>query len=160
MPSTLTPIHPHTHPLLKLGEASFFLVQPMASAVSFSAQSLVRAERAIRCSPFRLKLLQDLRAESVAIGAIADDAGIHQGYTRRPLAELTAENELLWLMAVGLLRREVDGQGLTDSFRLTPLGRHLLDRWDAEQVTDLQPRLRDHLYNSLSRWLRLPDWLQ
>jgi hypothetical protein len=151
-PSTLTP--------LKLGEASFFLVQSMASAVSFSAQSLVRAERAIRCSPFRLKLLQDLRAESVAIGAISDDAGIHQGYTRRPLAELTAENELLWLMAVGLLRREVDGQGLTDSFRLTPLGRHLLDRWDAEQVTDLQPRLRDHLYNSLSRWLRLPDWLQ
>jgi hypothetical protein len=83
----------------------------MASAVSFSAQSLVRAERAIRCSPFRLQLLQDLRTESVAIGAIADDAGIHQGYTRRPLAELTAENELLWLMAVGLLRREVDGQG-------------------------------------------------
>jgi hypothetical protein len=160
-PRCLAPTHPpiHPHPL-KLGEASFFLVQPMASAVSFSAQSLVRAERAIRCSPFRLKLLQDLRAESVAIGAIADDAGIHQGYTRRPLAELTAENELLWLMAVGLLRREVDGQGLTDSFRLTPLGRHLLDRWDAEQVTDLQPRLRDHLYNSLSRWLRLPDWLQ
>ncbi|MDA0673582.1 MAG: hypothetical protein O3C67_07745 [Cyanobacteria bacterium] len=132
----------------------------MASAIPFTAQSLLRAERAIRCSPFRLKLLQDLRWHSVALGAIADNDGIRQGYTRRPLAELTAENELLWLMAVGLLRREVDGQGLTDSFRLTPLGRHLLDRWDSERVTDLKPRFRDHLYNSLSRWLRLPDWLQ
>ena len=28
---------------------------------------------------------------------------------------------------MGVLRREVDGQGLTSRFRLTPLGRQLLD---------------------------------
>ena len=37
------------------------------------------------------------------------------------------EDHLLWLISVGVLRREVDGQGLTSRFRLTPLGRQLLD---------------------------------
>ena len=33
---------------------------------------------------------------------------------------------------MGVLRREVDGQGLTSRFRLTPLGRDLLDGHQAE----------------------------
>ncbi len=36
-------------------------------------------------------------------------------------------DDLRWLISVGVLRREVDGQGLTSRFRLTPLGRQLLD---------------------------------
>ena len=130
----------------------------MVSAISFDSPTLQRAERAIRCAPFRLKLLRDLRQHSVALNALVDDDGIHNGYTRRPLSELTAENEMMWLLAVGLLRREVDGQGLTDSFRLTPLGRQLLDRWDDQAVTDRPPGIRDHLYNLWHRWLRSPSW--
>ena len=131
-----------------------------SSAVTYPLRTAQRAERAAKCSPFRLRLFQTLRSQSIALQEITDSTGILNGYTRTPLGELAAENELLWLLAVGLLRREVDGQGLTDSFRLTPLGRQLLDSWQLSGIMDLQPNFQDHIYNSLSRWLRLPGWLQ
>ncbi|ASC71071.1 hypothetical protein XM38_020210 [Halomicronema hongdechloris C2206] len=128
-------------------------------AIAYSSRALRRAERAFRCSPLRLKLLVDLRHHSIALQAMVDSRGIHNGYTRRPLSELGVEGELLWLITVGLLRREVDGQGITDSFRLTPLGRQLLQHWELAKHPDLTPRVQDHLYNAVSRWLRLPGWL-
>lgn len=134
--------------------------QPQPAAIAYSRKTQLRAERAVRCSPFRLRLFQVLQDQSVSIEALADNQGIHNGYTRYPLSELAAENAMLWLLAVGLLRREVDGQGLTDSFRLTPLGRRLLADWERQGVPDLTPRFQDHLYNALNRWLRLPGWLQ
>jgi hypothetical protein len=101
-----------------------------------------------------------MRQESVELKAIAGEMGTEYGYTRKPVSELTTENELLWLIQVGLLRREVDGQGLTDSFRLTPLGHQLVERW-RQQGNDLQPpTFSDRFYNALSRWVRLPVWLQ
>jgi hypothetical protein len=36
------------------------------------------------------------------------------------------------LIQLGVLRREVDGQGLTERVRLTPLGRQVLAPWSAE----------------------------
>ncbi|MDA0266764.1 MAG: hypothetical protein O2890_12420 [Cyanobacteria bacterium] len=135
-------------------------LSPNYSTITYSPQTRSRAERAIRCAPFRLKLLQDLRDQSVALQDIANDTGIYKGYLRQPVSELVAESALLWLITVGLLRREVDGQGLTDSFRLTPLGRQLLDQWGHQGIQDLKPRLQDHLYNAWSRWLRWPEWLQ
>ena len=33
-----------------------------------------------------------------------------------------------WLITLGILRREVDGQGLTSKIRLTPLGRQILEK--------------------------------
>lgn len=127
--------------------------------MQYPVSTLKRAEAAIRCSPFRMSLLAEMSQQSVALAAIKDDRGIYNGYTRVPISELAAENELLWLIAVGLLRREVDGQGLTDSFRLTPLGRQLLDQWQLQHHPDWTPSLQDHIYNALSRWFRLPSWL-
>lgn len=130
------------------------------STIAYGPKTRSRAERAIRCAPFRLKLLQTLQDQSVALQDIADNTGIYNGYLRQPLSELAAESELIWLITVGLLRREVDGQGLTDSFRLTPLGRQLLSQWADQGIQDLRPSLRDHLYNAWNRWFRLPEWLQ
>lgn len=128
--------------------------------IQYPARTMARAARAVRCSPFRGKLLADMRSQSVPISAIAENRGIHNGYTNLPLSELAAENQLLWLIEVGLLRREVDGQGITDSFRLTPLGRQLINRWESQGCPDFTPSLKDHLYNAVNRWLRLPSWLQ
>ena len=50
---------------------------------------------------------------------------------------------------MGVLRREVDGQGLTSRFRLTPLGRQLLDN-DPELLQRSIPLL-DRLRHSLRR---------
>ncbi len=127
----------------------------------YNAATLQRAERAVRCAPFDLQLYINMISTSVSIKTITGGTGVRSGYTKRPLSELRAETELLWLMQVGLLRREVDGQGLTDSFRITPLGRQLIERWQqAGESGDLPSRRsasgRDRLYNALCRWLRLP----
>jgi hypothetical protein len=118
-------------------------------------RTLERAHRALICSSFNLQLFQVTIAQSVPLLAIAGNPGTQAGYTKRPLSELRVENELFWLIQVGVLRREVDGQGITDSFRLTPLGRQLVDRY-AQNGTWDTPTWRDRLYNTLSRWLRLP----
>lgn len=110
----------------------------------------------MRCAPFKLKLLATMMYQSVSITAIAGSSGLQNQYTRKCLSELRAENELLWLIQVGLLRREVDGQGLTDSFRVTPLGRQLVQKWQSRGPQMAPPSLRDRLYNALNRWLRLP----
>jgi len=96
-----------------------------------------------------------MRFQSVSLPEIAGQTGVQKQYTRRPVAELAAENALLWLIQVGVLRREVDGQGLTDSFRLTPLGRQLMDQWQDQQDW-APPSLKDRLQNGCRRWLRLP----
>jgi hypothetical protein len=131
-------------------------VAKRSSGIQYSSRSQLRAERAVRCAPFRLRFYETIVKKSVPLKTIAGSEGIRAGFTQRALPELRAENELLWLIQVGLLRREVDGQGLTDSFRITPLGRQLLDGWHNVGETALRASLHDRLYNALSRWLRLP----
>ena len=115
-----------------------------------------RAKRALDCSPFGLELFCQMRCQSVPLPAIAGQSGRERGYTQQTLSERRVEAELGWLIQVGLLRREVDGQGITDSFRLTPLGRQLVERWEAEGKGLLTPMVAERLCNALNRWLRLP----
>ncbi|USR92821.1 hypothetical protein NEA10_08945 [Phormidium yuhuli AB48] len=130
---------------------------PPATPIPHSPTSLDRARRALRCAPFTLKLYQDFRQQGIFLEKIVGEEGVKQGYSRYPLGELAAENDLLWLINVGVLRREVDGQGITDSFRLTPLGRVVVDEWAANEATWLDEiTLGDRLSNSLRRWLRWP----
>jgi hypothetical protein len=127
-----------------------------AKLISYPAKTVDRAELALRCSPFQLTLFAKLRWESVSVPKLADDLGIKAGYTRYPLSELGVESATNWLIQVGVLRREVDGQGLTDSFRLTPLGLELIEKW--EQVGSGLPPVNmiDRVNNWKARWLRLP----
>ncbi|MEO1396701.1 MAG: Npun_F0494 family protein [Cyanobacteria bacterium J06634_5] len=128
-------------------------------AMQYSSQSIRRAQRAVRCSPFYTKLLAEMRVSSVGILTIAEDSGMLKGYTQQPLSDRKAESELMWLAAVGILRREVDGQGLTDSFRLTPLGRQLVEQWQSQGCPDDRASLMDYIKNTALRRLRIPDWL-
>jgi hypothetical protein len=50
------------------------------------------------------------------------------------------------------LRREVDGQGITDSFRLTPLGRKLIEKWQPQGDFFPQPTFWQRFLNTLQRW--------
>jgi hypothetical protein len=97
-----------------------------------------------------------MRCQSVPLPAVVGQSGREHGYTKQTLSESRVEAELGWLIQVGLLRREVDGQGITDSFRLTPLGRQLVERWEAEGKGLLTPTVAQQLSNALNRWLRLP----
>ncbi|MGB3137046.1 MAG: Npun_F0494 family protein [Nodosilinea sp.] len=140
------------------------LAKPMAPAESkavtlrYPQRSLRRGERSFRCSPFRLKLLGDLRSRSISIRQVCGQAGLKSGYSRRAVVELQAENEMMWLIAVGLLRREVDGQGLTDSFRLTPMGRQVFEQLSPLRPAQYRPTILNHLYNAWCRWVHLPSW--
>ncbi|HAN74447.1 MAG TPA: hypothetical protein DCQ51_21810 [Planktothrix sp. UBA8407] len=132
------------------------LESPGKSSIQYSEPTFKRAERAIRCSPFRLQLLTMMRFSSISLTGITGQSGVNSAYTPTILTERTAENALLWLIQVGVLRREVDGQGITDSFRLTPLGRQLIDQWESQNQGIPQPSLCDRSINILNRWLRFP----
>jgi hypothetical protein len=100
-----------------------------------------------------------MRQESVDLRAIAGSTGVQNQYSRQPLSETATEQCLLWLIQVGLLRREVDGQGLTNRFRLTPLGHLLVERWQQPGHTFRAPSWRDRLINLINRWGHRPSWL-
>ncbi len=127
--------------------------------LQYSTEAVRRAERAVRCSPFYVKLLAEMRVSSVSVLTIAENSGALKGYTKQPLSEVATETGLMWLVDVGILRREVDGQGLTDSFRLTPLGRQVVERWRSQGCPDKRASLVDYIKNAMVRRLRIPDWL-
>ena len=57
---------------------------------------------------------------------------LHQALQRQPIGSTAASVLGLvggQLIQLGVLRREVDGQGLTHRVRLTPMGRQLLLQW-------------------------------
>ncbi len=129
-------------------------ISTISPSIRYPQKTVLRAERAMRCAPFQFQLFQTMVGQSVPLMAIANAAGVQNQYTQKFLSEFTVENELLWLIRVGVLRREVDGQGLTDSFRVTPLGRQIIDQWQQGHQSELSsPRLSDRFYNALSRWL-------
>ncbi|MEM6251411.1 MAG: Npun_F0494 family protein [Cyanobacteria bacterium P01_D01_bin.156] len=131
-----------------------------SSTLTPQPKALARAKCAVSCSPFHMKLLSTMQASSVSLRAISEDRGMLNGYTRQPLSEVAADTHLGWLMELGIVRREVDGQGLTDKFRLTPIGRQLVDHWEAAGRPDSTGSLVDYLSNTRNRWFRLPVWLR
>jgi hypothetical protein len=124
--------------------------------ISYPAKTIDRADIALRCAPFQLALFAKMRWESVSVPKLAGDLGVKSGYTRYPLSELSVESATNWLIQVGMLRREVDGQGLTDSFRLTPLGLELIEKWEAAGGILPSGNVSDRVSNLIARWFRFP----
>jgi hypothetical protein len=124
-------------------------------SIEYSEATLKRAERALACCSFKLSLFVAMRRDSIPLPQIAGNNGLKQGYTQSSLSESRVEGDLMWLISVGLLRREVDGQGITDSFRLTPLGRKLIERIELQKQWPI-PSFWDRVINFFSRWLRVP----
>ncbi|MEA5420379.1 hypothetical protein VB712_14195 [Spirulina sp. CCNP1310] len=126
----------------------------LSTAVVYPPKTCDRAARALRCSPFTIALLLAMETAGIPLQALTGQAAMAQGYTRKPLLDVWAESEMLWLIQVGLVRREVDGQGITDSFRLTPLGRQFSQDWQQQGIPAAS--WGDRLLNFLQRWLRWP----
>ncbi len=115
-------------------------------------RSLERAASALRCLPFRRAFYGLLSGEAISSEELQrrdDQAQL----SFVPLTSARAEDHFIWLIRVGVLRREVDGQGLTERVRLTPMGRELLSRWSGEiPRAALLERIRHGLRR---RWPRL-----
>ncbi len=132
------------------------LKEKTTNSLSYSQKTIERAERSLRVSPFRMLLFTTMRSRSVDFQEIIGVTGTKNQFTQRPLVELFADNSLLWLIQVGVLRREVDGQGITNSFRLTPLGYEIVAKLSTQGEEIPAPSWRDRIYQFLNRWFRLP----
>ena len=118
------------------------------SAASQSKQAIQRARQAVRCLPFRLAFYQELEQGALSSTQLAARSDWRR-ISRRRLSANRTEDHLIWLIQLGVLRREVDGQGLTERVRLTPMGRELLAQWPGEIPT---PSGLDRLLHGLRRW--------
>jgi hypothetical protein len=92
-----------------------FLLNPPQS-------TLDRAKRALLSSVLTPEATRKMISGSIPLKDFVGEVGQQKGFTQRNVRLLEVEDELLWLIRVGVLRREVDGQGITNSFRLTPMG--------------------------------------
>ena len=105
-----------------------------SSTTLVSARALKRAQQAMRCLPFRRAFYDELEHEALSSTQLSSQKN-WMAISRKPLYRSKTEDDLIWLIQVGVLRREVDGQGLTERVRLTPMGRDLLDDWQGEIPT-------------------------
>jgi hypothetical protein len=87
-----------------------------------------RARKGIRKGPFNLFFFESLLKASLS----AENVFLNKSkYLNKEFmfihSPLFIENEFLRLIKIGVLRREVDGQGLTSRVRITPIGRQVLE---------------------------------
>ena len=96
------------------------------------SRSLARAALSLRCLPFRRRFYDAVAAQALSSEELASQAECRPPLPFGPLSGERAEDHFLWLIRLGVLRREVDGQGLTERVRLTPMGRQVLRCWPSE----------------------------
>lgn len=118
--------------------------------LAIEKQAARRADRAARCSPLRRCCFAALQEGAVSL---TDLCAFDSPFTTRPLSEAQADQLVHWLLRVGLLRREVDGQGLTDRVRLTPLGRRVVAAWPQGRCPPVS--WQECWANRLRRWLSI-----
>ena len=87
-----------------------------------------RAKKGIGSCPFNFCLFQSLKKGSLSAQNVFEHKSkyLNQEYMFIN-SSLFIENEFLRLIKIGVLRREVDGQGLTSKVRITPIGRQVLE---------------------------------
>jgi hypothetical protein len=116
------------------------------AAIRQDPRALERARQAVRCLPFRLRFYRELDAAALSSTQLVARTDWPE-LLQQPLSAHQAEDLFIWLIQLGVLRREVDGQGLTERVRLTPLGRQVLTPWQ-EGIPPAGPASR------LRHWLR------
>ena len=116
---------------------------------SCDAHSLARAAEALPCLP----LSCDFYLAAIEAPLSSEDVSGNSSWCRSQLSIDAIEKTFIWLIRLGVLRREVDGQGLTARVRLTPMGRQLLQQWPKGLP---KPGLLQRLRHGLRRrWPRL-----
>tara|TARA_Y100001968_G_C19451332_1_gene768860 strand:+ start:504 stop:875 length:372 start_codon:yes stop_codon:yes gene_type:complete len=90
--------------------------------------SINRARTTIKCLSFNLDFYKDTQSFGISSEKVFE---LQEKYifinSRTYKNPASIENDFRWLIALGVLRREVDGQGLTSKVRLTPLGRQIIE---------------------------------
>lgn len=124
-------------------------------SIEYQSNTIKRAEIALFCSIFNLALFLTMLDQSIFLLSIGGIKGYEKGYTKKLFSQRKVEGDLMWLIKVGILRREVDGQGITDSFRLTPLGKQIIQKWAKQKQNFPIPSWGDRLINFFNRLISL-----
>ena len=90
-----------------------------------------RARRSISCLPFKRAFYEKVDRSSMSADELCGMENWKE-YVFVPFGKERAEEHFNWMIKLGILRREVDGQGLTSRIRLTPIGRQTLSTIDGE----------------------------
>ncbi|MFM7676077.1 MAG: Npun_F0494 family protein [Synechococcus sp.] len=85
-----------------------------------------RAERAVCCLPYRRNFYQMVRDQAISSTSFCGHSDLPTLFRGSRPSPDSVERDWIWLIRLGVLRREVDGQGLTERVRLTPMGRQIL----------------------------------
>jgi hypothetical protein len=107
-------------------------------------ESFERATRSVRCLPFRKRFYEETGNQAMSSKDLCSriDWG---NYVFSPFGVDRAEAHFRWMIKIGVLRREVDGQGLTDRVRVTPLGTEVINQWEKEiPRAGLRERIREN----------------
>ncbi len=118
--------------------------EAIASAPIDDGIARARAANSLRCLPFRRAFYEEVADRAIS----SEELCRRQDWQRlvfAPFGPERAEAHFLWMIRLGVLRREVDGQGLTERVRLTPLGREVVALWPGEiPRAGLRERIREN----------------
>ncbi len=105
-----------------------------------------RSTRAIKCLYLNSNFYQKIKESGLSAEMVF---AMKSKYISKVLFEPDNEKEIeenfLWLIKIGILRREVDGQGLTSKVRITPLGRSILK--DNPELPNQKPSIIELITN-------------
>ena len=110
------------------------MAAPALSKCNFledDSRSLNRAAESLSCLPFRRAFYDSISQTPISSLSLAMHSG-HKQFCFDRLKPDRIESHFRWLIRLGVLRREVDGQGLTERVRLTPMAERVLQRWSGE----------------------------
>jgi hypothetical protein len=98
---------------------------------SQAERAISRAVRSMSCLPFKKAFYKELDTVAISSNELCQLAD-QDRFLFHSLSPDKAEDSFIWMIKLGILRREVDGQGLTSRVRLTPMGREVIQRINAE----------------------------
>ena len=88
----------------------------------------IRTRRSIKCLSFNSNFYKDVQKFGLMAETIFEQRSkylAHKFYSL--ITPSSIESDFQWLIKIGVLRREVDGQGLTSKVRITPIGRQVIE---------------------------------
>ena len=91
-------------------------------------RSIQRGQRSLRSLPLNKSFYEDAQVKGLtAENVFLMESKYKVQGSKWFSTDSSLETSFRWLINIGILRREVDGQGLTSRIRLTPLGREILE---------------------------------
>ncbi len=117
----------------------------------FDKRSRRRAKQAFMCLPFNCFFYQKVRNKGLSAKIVLNNFHKYSDNATSQSNLQKIESHFSWMIKVGILRREVDGQGLTASVRLTPSGRRMIE--EDNTLLDLKPTFVEYSSYLIYRYL-------